>query len=77
MKKKSETFSKDIPSSVIDRFADLYRELILKTPLNLWKPFVNDDFLEQTLELTLLYVRRDKNCPNFENAKKNFCDFLA
>ena len=57
MKKKSETFSKDIPSSVIDRFADLYRELILKTPLNLWKPFVNDDFLEQTVELTFIICK--------------------
>ena len=77
MEKKSETFSKDIPSSVIDRFADLHPELILKTPLDLWKRFVNDNFLEQTLEKTLLYARRDKNCPNFEYAKKNFCDFLA
>ena len=48
--KKLETFSKEITSSVIDMFGDLYLELILKTPLDLWKFFVNNDFLEQILE---------------------------
>ena len=75
--KISETFSKDITSSAIDKFADLHPELILKTPLGLWKSFVNEDFLEQTLEQTLLYARHDKNCPNFELPREELLQFLA
>ena len=35
--KKLKTFSQEIPSSVIDKFAALYQLLILKLPLDLWK----------------------------------------
>ena len=65
-----KTFSKEKPSSVLDKFADLYTELILKTSLDLSKFFVNDDFLELTLEQTLLYARSDENCPKFELCKE-------
>ena len=67
--KKSVTFSEDIPSSVICSFADVHLELILKTPLELWRYFVHDGSFEQTLEQTILYARHDKNCPNFEFLK--------
>ena len=66
-----ETFSKEITSSAIDKFA----ELILKTSLVLWKTFVNDDFLEQTLEQTLLYARHDKNCRNVELSREEILHF--
>ena len=77
MEKKLETFSKEVPSSVIDKFADLYLELIRKMPLDLWKSFVNNDFLELTLEQTLLCPRRDKNCLNFELCKEELLRFFG
>ena len=77
MEKKLETFSKEVPSSVIDKFADLYLELILKMPLDLWKSFVNNDFLELTLEQTLLCARRDKNCLKFELCKEELLRFFG
>ena len=75
--KKLKTFSQEIPSSVIDKFAALYQLLILKLPLDLWKSCVNDDFLEQTLEQTLLYTRHDKNFPNFELCKEELLQFFG
>ena len=75
--KKMETFSKEKPSSVLDKFADLYTELILKTSVDLWKFFVNDDFLELTLKQTLLYARSDENCPKFELCKEEFLQFFG
>ena len=44
--KKSVTFSKDIPSSVICSFADVHLELILKMPLAPLRYFVNDGLFE-------------------------------
>ena len=63
--KKSVMFSKQIPFSDFGKFENLHPELILKSPLELWKSFISEDFLELILQQTLLYARRDIKLSQF------------
>ena len=64
--KKCIDFSKVIPSIEINKLANDYPELTLKSPFELWRDFMTDTLMQNILEQILLYARHDKNNVNFD-----------
>ena len=54
--KKCTDFSKVIQSIKINKLANDYPELTLKSPLELWRHFMTDTLTQNILEQILLYV---------------------
>ena len=70
-------FSKVIPSIEINKLANDYPELTLKSPFELWRDFMTDTLTQNILEQILLYARRDKNNVNFDLQKPELLRFFG
>ena len=75
--KKRTDFSKVIPSIEINKLANDYPELTLKSPFELWRDFMTDTLTQNILEQILLYARRDKNNVNFDLHKAELLRFFG
>ena len=75
--KKRTDFSKVIPSIEINKLANDYPELTLKSPFELWRDFMTDTLTQNILEQILLYARRDKNNVNFDMHKAELSRFFG
>ena len=75
--KKHTDFSKVFPSIEINKLANDYPELTLKSPFELWRDFMTDTLTQNILEQILLYARRDKNNVNFDLHKAELLRFFG
>ena len=75
--KKRIDFSKVIPSIEINKLANDYPELTLKSPFELWRDFMTDTLTQNILAQIFLYARRDKNNVNLDLHKAELLRFFG
>jgi len=63
--KKQTTFKKSLPEDVMTPVVDTHQDLILLSPYELWSRYFSEDMVQNLVEQSTLYARRDKNSPNF------------
>ena len=63
--RKNTEFDQVIQSGDMMKVEDKYPELILESPLDLWKRFITNEMVDVIIHQSKLYAKRDKNRPSF------------
>lgn len=75
--KKAATFDKQLPSEQHPVLEQAYPLLAEMSPVALWRMFFDELMIEEIVEQTNLYARREKNSPDFNTDASEISRFLG
>ena len=75
--KKKSVFDTEIAHEENFMLADKFPELLLFSPLDLWKLFIPDSLIDEIVVQTKLYGNREKNKPDFNVTRSEIFRFIG
>lgn len=74
---KRDTFDNSLDSHMPNKFGNRHPELITKSPVELFEIIFNDHIMSNLVQQSLLYAKRDRNCPTFTTSEDEMRQFLG